>query len=116
MVFVTKFMVEAAEAGLGLKLPIAVILPTFPSLVSTMILGLGDFFLAGLLVIQLCKKYGRKSAIISVITIAIAFFVFEVYSLNYYPQPFPATLIVIAGWLPVALLKSKKEIIEKLWG
>jgi len=112
MVFVTKFMFEAAKAGLSLKLPVAVILPTFPSLVGTMILGLGDFFLTGLLAIQLCKKYDRKSAIISVITVAIAFFVFEVYSLNYYPQPFPATLIVIAGWLPVALLKSIKEIIE----
>jgi len=114
MVFITKFMVEAAEVGLGLELPIAVILPTFPSLVGTMILGLGDFFLAGLLAIQLCKKHGRESAIISVVTIAIAFFIFEIYSLNYYPQPFPASLIVTAGWLPVALFKSKQKIIEKL--
>ncbi|MEM3628879.1 MAG: hypothetical protein QXN95_00365 [Candidatus Bathyarchaeia archaeon] len=107
MVFVTKFMIEAAEVGLALKLPIALILPIFPSFKGLMMLGLGDLFLAGLLAIQLSKKFGKNSALISIITITLAFFLFECYSLNYYTQPFPATLIVIAGWLPVAILKGK---------
>jgi hypothetical protein len=109
LVFVTKSMIEAAKAGLELKLPIFVIIPTFP-VVGKIGLGLGDFFLAGLLSVQLLKKYGKKYATLSVVTISAAFFIFELYSFNYQPQWFPATLIVISGWLPIALWRSRYEI------
>ncbi|MBC7130250.1 hypothetical protein H5T51_03375 [Candidatus Bathyarchaeota archaeon] len=109
MVFVTGAMVEAAEAGVALKLPIVVSLPMLPAFSGFISLGLGDFFLAGLLSLQLLKKYGFKSALISASTVALAFFIFELYFLNYGPQYFPATLIVIMGWLPPALLSILKS-------
>lgn len=106
-VFVTGAMVEAAETGVTLQLPLVVATPIFPSTIGLIRLGLGDFFLAGLLSIQILKKYGRKPAILSAATIAAVFFVFEIYLLNYFHGYFPATLIVILGWLPVALWKIK---------
>jgi len=115
LVFVTKSMVEYAEVGLGLRMPIAIALPIIPLIVTEQgiwwtILGLGDFFFAGLLSIQTFKRYGKKTAILSAMAISVAFFIYEIYSLNYQPQPFPATLIIILGWLPPALWKSRHEI------
>lgn len=106
-VFVTGAMVEAAEAGVTLQLPVVVATPVFPSAIGLLRLGLGDFFLAGLLSIQTLKKYGRKPAILSAAAIAVVFFIFEIYLLNYFQGYFPATLIVILGWLPIALWKVK---------
>lgn len=109
-VFVTGVMVQAAETGVALKLPVVVAMPIFPPMdgvTGLLRLGLGDFFLAGLLSIQLLKKYGRKYAVLSAVTIAVAFFFFEIYLLNYLRGYFPATLIVIFGWLPIALLTVK---------
>lgn len=115
LVFVTKSMVEYAEVGIGLKLPVAIALPIIPLIVTEQgmwwtMLGLGDFFFAGLLSIQIFKRDGKKTAILSAMAIAVAFFIFEIYSLNYQPQPFPATLIIILGWLPFALWKSRHDI------
>ena len=115
LVFVTKSMVEYAEVGIGLKLPVAIALPIIPLIVTEQgmwwtMLGLGDFFFAGLLSIQIFKRDGKKTAILSAMAIAVAFFIFEIYSLNYQPQPFPATLIIILGWLPIALWKSRHDI------
>jgi len=115
LVFVTKSMVEYAEVGIGLRLPVAIALPIIPLIVteqgmSWTMLGLGDFFFAGLLAIQIFKRDGKKTAILSAMAIAVAFFIFEIYSLNYQPQPFPATLIIILGWLPIALWKSRHDI------
>jgi len=115
LVFVTKSMVEYAEVGIGLRLPVAIALPIIPLIVTEQgmwwtMLGLGDFFFAGLLSIQIFKRNGKKTAILSATAIAVAFFIFEIYSLNYQPQPFPATLIIILGWLPLALWKSRHDI------
>jgi hypothetical protein len=115
LVFVTKSMVEYAEVSIGLRLPVAIALPIIPLIVTKQgmwwtILGLGDFFFAGLLSIQIFKREGKKTAILSAIAIAVAFFIFEIYSLNYQSQPFPATLIIILGWLPLALWKSRHDI------
>ncbi len=115
LVFVTKSMVEYAEVGIGLRLPVAIVLPIIPLIVTEQgmwwtILGLGDFFFAGLLSIQIFKRDGKKTAILSAMAIAVAFFIFEIYSLNYQSQPFPATLIIILGWLPLALWKSRHDI------
>jgi hypothetical protein len=116
LVFVTTAMVEAARVGIGLRLPIAIILPIVPLNTTAqgdlmaMVLGLGDFFFAGLLSTQMFKKYGKKSAILSVLSIAVAFFIFEIFWLNSGPQAFPATLIIILGWLPIALWKSRRDI------
>ncbi len=115
LVFVTKSMVEYAEVGIGLRMPIAIALPIIPLIVTEQgiwwtILGLGDFFFAGLLSIQIFKRDGKKTAILSATAIAVAFFIYEIYSLNYQPQPFPATLIIISGWLPLALWKSRHDI------
>jgi len=114
LVFVTKSMVEYAEVGIGLKLPVAIRLPVIPLFVTEqgmeVTLGLGDFFFAGLLSIQIFKRNDKKTALLSATAIAIAFFIFEIYSLNNRPQPFPATLIIILGWLPVALWKNRHDI------
>ena len=124
MVFVTKYMVDFARTGLALRLPLAVILPLFPPVAGIdypFALGLGDFFLAGLLSIQMLKKYGKKSAVLSAITISIAFFLFEALylipaTLHNIEVFFPATIIVILGWLPIVLVNCMYGIKkEKLW-
>lgn len=104
-VFVTGAMVEAAETGVSLQLPVMVATPVFPSAIGVLRLGLGDFFLSGLLSIQTLKRYGKKPAVLSAAIIAVVFFMFEIYLLNYSQGYFPATLIVILGWLPVAIWK-----------
>jgi len=97
-VFGTKFMVVSSEKMIGLLLPTMVILPTFPS-EGWIILGLGDIFLSGLLVIQTTQKYGRKFGIVSTISIASFFLLLETILLNYIVRYFPATAMVICGWL-----------------
>lgn len=109
-VFITGAMAELAKTGVTLQLPVMVATPIFPSVAGVtglLRLGLGDFFLAGLLSIQILKKYGKKYAILSAATIAVTFFIFEIYLLNYFEGYFPATLIVILGWFPIALWKVK---------
>jgi hypothetical protein len=74
-----------------------------------MSLGLGDFFFAGLLGIQTLKKFGKKFAVLSVIAIAVSFFIFEAWILSYQQAAFPGTLIIMTGWLPVILLGMLKN-------
>ncbi len=98
-VFVTGFMGSAAVKFIDLQLPVLIQVSTFP-IDGVIFLGLGDIFLAGLLVIQTMQKYGRKVAILSAVTIGLGFFLFE--SAVFYSghdQPFPATLVVIGGWI-----------------
>ncbi|MCK4933608.1 hypothetical protein KAS06_02955, partial [Candidatus Bathyarchaeota archaeon] len=78
----TKFMGQAAEKVMGLQLPVAIQVPTFP-IEGEVILGLGDLFLAGLLSIQISKKYNRRAGVISAISIGIAFFIFEVLAIYF---------------------------------
>ena len=109
LVLFTGTMVSAARTVSALKLPILVSLPTVPTIQFRgyelyMSLGLGDFFFAGLLAIQTIKRYGRKTAVIALIAMAISFFIYETYLLNFEVQAFPGTLMIICGWLPVVAI------------
>lgn len=112
LVLVTGAMVEAADITRGLNLPVVVMVPIIPLIATEsgglgmMALGLGDFFFAGLLAIQSFKKYGKRFAILSVIAMAVSFFVFEAFILTFRFGPFPGTLMIISGWLPLVLLKN----------
>jgi hypothetical protein len=87
---------------------------------------LGDFFFAGILSSQTLKRFGKKTAVASLLTICISFAIFELILLN--PdlakalpvQALPATLPILLGWLPVALVKmyadKKKPKQEKTAG
>jgi hypothetical protein len=99
-VLITGYIVESAAILVGeLQLPVVIIVPTFPSEGLFIVLGLGDIFLAGLLSIQTARKYGKKFGLASIVAIATVFLVLNTVLLNYYPQAFPATILVISGWL-----------------
>jgi hypothetical protein len=98
-VSITGFMVGASEKMLGLGLPIMVILPTIPLSEHLIGLGLGDFFLAGLLCIQTTKKYGKKLGVLSALSISLTFFAIQSILLTYAPNAYPATVFIVAGWL-----------------
>lgn len=112
LVMFTGTMVSAARHVSGLRLPMLISVPTVPAILTKwgwlyMSLGLGDFFFAGLIGLQTLKKFGRRFAVLSVAAMAISFFVFEVLMLNYGLTAFPGTLMIICGWLPLALLKMR---------
>ena len=98
-VLVTGFMVDSAQKALELKLPVGVMLPTFPLMDGITFLGLGDIFFLGLLGIQNTQKYGKKFGLASTATMALVFFLFQTYMLNSDTQNFPATVFIISGWL-----------------
>lgn len=100
-VFGTGLMGASAGKLLDLKLPIMILVPTFPYQASGLLgLGLGDIFLTGLLAIQTSRKYGRRAGVISAVAVGVAFFVFELTVFSYqYSGFFPATLVVVGGWL-----------------
>jgi hypothetical protein len=111
LVLVTGTMIEAAEAARGLSLPVMVSLPLLPLIVTgngllMLSLGLGDFFFAGLLGVQTFKRYGKRFAILTMLGMAVSFFVFEVFLLNYIHGAFPGTLMIISGWAPLVILKE----------
>jgi presenilin-like A22 family membrane protease len=98
-VFGTGFMGEAAGKAVALQLPVLVQVPTFPR-EGGIGLGLGDIFLGGLLSIQAMQKYDRKAGLVSALLLGLAFFVFEMLLFYYeFARFFPATLVVVAGWL-----------------
>src|SRR3990170_5476678 len=73
LVLFTGVMVTAATHVAGLGLPVLISLPTVPLVISEqgiryLSLGLGDFFFAGTLATQTFKKFGRKAAAISALT------------------------------------------------
>lgn len=110
LVLVTRTMVSAATHVSGLRLPILVILPTFPQITTElgvlyMSLGLGDFFFAGLIAVQTYRKFGKNTAVLSAAAMAASFFMFEAFILNFEVRAFPGTLMIICGWLPIVLLK-----------
>jgi len=45
------------------------------------------------------QKYGRKFAFASIVSIAIVFLLLQTILLNTGVQSFPATVLVISGWL-----------------
>ncbi|MCX8170778.1 MAG: hypothetical protein N3E47_02220 [Candidatus Bathyarchaeota archaeon] len=93
-VFWTGHMVEAAYKMEALKLPV-----TISSHLAR--LGLGDVFLSGLLSAQTATKYGFKTGLITAATISVSLFIFEILILNSLVDysVFPATIIVLLGWL-----------------
>lgn len=92
------YMGELARKTLALSLPVLAVLPTFPAK-GMMVLGLGDIFLSGLLSLQTVLKRGRGIGILTVATISIAIFVFEILLFNgVYTGYFPATVVVMLGW------------------
>ncbi|MEM2342306.1 MAG: hypothetical protein QXX94_05930 [Candidatus Bathyarchaeia archaeon] len=99
-VFLTTHMIEAANKMITLRLPVAMILPTFP-LMGYMVLGLGDVFLSGLLSTQAAYKYGRRAGFLIAASISLALFIFEalIFNLEIELRGFPATIIVLLGCL-----------------
>jgi hypothetical protein len=116
LVWVTGAMVQAANAVSGLGLPVLVAFPTIPFLTAEsgillLRLGLGDFFFSGILTTQTMKKFGMKTAVLSLVTICVSFGLFELFLLNkelfdLLPvKALPATLPILVGWLPVVAVK-----------
>jgi hypothetical protein len=106
LVLFTGVMVTAAKQVSGLGLPVLISLPTLPLVITErglqyMSLGLGDFFFAGILATQTYKKFGKRTAFLSTLTISLSFAIFETFLLNYRWGAFPGTLMIICGWLPV---------------
>lgn len=117
LVIGTGTMVDAAQTFTGLGLPVLVYLPNIPFVTTTTGaillrgLGLGDFFFAGILAIQTYKKFGKKTAAISIIAMAVAFGLWEafLYDILVLLEPivgreiggFPGTLMIICGWAPI---------------
>ena len=97
-VLVTRFTVVSAEKALELGLPIGIILPTFPYKGWTF-LGLGDVLLLGLLSIQTTRKHGRKFGLASIVSMTVSFLLLQTILLNAGVESFPATVLVISGWL-----------------
>jgi len=97
-VLITRHMVISGEKAIALGLPVAIILPMFPYK-GWVLLGLGDVFLFGLLSIQTTRKYGRKFGLVSIASVAIVFLLLQTILFNYDVESFPATVLVISGWL-----------------
>jgi len=127
LVIGTGTMVTAARQFTGLGLPVLVYVPNVPFIYSpegillNRGLGLGDFFFAGILAVQTYNKFGRKTALISAVAMAVAFGIWEAYlgEILRFLEPimgreiggFPGTLMIISGWIPVVaykLLTAKK--------
>ena len=98
-VLITGHMVTSGEKAITLGLPVGIILPTFPSTGLLTFLGLGDVFLFGLLSIQTTRKYGRNFGLASIVSITVVFLLLQTILLNYTDKGFPATVLVISGWL-----------------
>jgi hypothetical protein len=119
-------MVTAARAFTGLGLPSLVYLPNIPIIlkegsIGLRGLGLGDFFFAGILVVQTFNKFGKKTAVISALAIAVAFGIWEAFLPDIFAHfnlgGFPATTCIISGWLPVVAwkwlsIRSKKDVAQ----
>ncbi|MDR2707517.1 MAG: hypothetical protein LBB87_02055 [Nitrososphaerota archaeon] len=119
-------MVVAAETLTGLGLPVVIYLPNIPLHLSTVGdiafrgLGLGDFFFAGILAIQTFNKFGKKYAYAVVASIVLSFGLWEIFLMDllafFNLGGFPATVFIITGWIPVAIIgtlmhKKQKEIV-----
>ncbi|MBS7606527.1 MAG: hypothetical protein QW502_02230 [Candidatus Bathyarchaeia archaeon] len=118
-VFLTTHMIEAAFKMIALRLPVAIILPTFPSVGYMMSLGLGDIFLSGLLSTQAANRYGRKTGLLIAASISAALFIFEILAFNLkleFEGGFPATIIVLLGcFLGLGISILQKRISERKW-
>ena len=114
LVLFTGTMVSAANKARSLNLPVLVTLQTFPAIMQNgqllyMSLGLGDFFFAGLLAVQSLKEFGKRFAALSAVGMAVSFLIFEAFLLSFLPIPFPGTVMIITGWLPLIVWKKLKH-------
>ncbi|MDR0374037.1 MAG: hypothetical protein LBI79_10940 [Nitrososphaerota archaeon] len=108
-------MVTAAKTFTGLGLPVLVYLPKIPialneaGLMAYSGLGLGDYFFAGILAAQTYNKFGKKTAIVSVVAMALAFGIWEMFlpeiTMFFNIEGFPATVCIISGWIPIVAYK-----------
>ncbi|PVX25811.1 MAG: hypothetical protein CW716_07290 [Candidatus Bathyarchaeum sp.] len=105
-VLITGHMGDAFDTAKALGLPAFIKLPMFPTTGLTY-LGLGDLFLFGLLCIQSTRKYGRNFGLKSTLLMAVVYLLLQTVLLNYYPleNGFPATVLVISGWLVALAVK-----------
>ncbi len=97
-VFLTGFMVESGKKMMELQLPVLITVPAFPAR-GYAGLGLGDIFLSALLTIQIAEKYGKKWGFASIAAIGVIFLLFWTAIINFGLEFFPATVLVICGWL-----------------
>jgi len=109
LVLVTGSMVSAAKSVSGLRLPVLISLPIMPLILTEkglqyMSLGLGDFFFAGLLIVQTQRKFGRAFGVLAAVAMAMSFAIFEIYLLYYNVVAFPGTLMLMCGWIPIAAI------------
>lgn len=115
LVLVTGAMIKAAEQTVSLKLPVVVWVPVVPPIIvngqwQLTGLGLGDFFFAGLLAVQTWKKFGEKTTLISAVGMAASFFLFYTFLIiPYRIEYFPATLMIVCGWIPVAAVSIARK-------
>jgi hypothetical protein len=130
LVIGTPAMLSAANSFTGLGLPVLVYLPIIPLIRSVPHainffgfapagLGLGDFFFAGVLAVQTFNKFGKKTAFIAAIGMAVAFGIWEAFLpdiinglkpiLGRDIGGFPGTLMIISGWAPIIAWKVLSE-------
>jgi hypothetical protein len=127
LVIGTPAMLTAANTFTGLGLPVLVYLPQIPlettaQGIAFRGLGLGDFFFAGVLAVQTFKKFGKRTAFISIAAMAVAFGIWEAFlrDIITWLTPilgrdiggFPGTLMIISGWVPIVawkLLTTRKK-------
>ncbi len=121
LVIGTGTMVQAATQFTGLGLPVLVYIPNVPFIhnsageLLSRGLGLGDFFFAGVLAVQTFNKFGKRTAIVSIVAMAVAFGIWEAFLpdiikglipiLGRNIQGFPGTLMIICGWAPIIAWK-----------
>jgi len=108
-------MVTAANTFTGLGIPSMVFLPNIPLVINeagTFLfrgLGLGDFFFAGVLAVQTFNKFGKKTALVSIAAMSVAFGIWVLFLPDIKVLidigGFPATVCIISGWIPVAIYK-----------
>ena len=116
LVLVTGFMIQAATHVAGLGLPVLIQLPLIPPFtiageIQHISLGLGDFFFAGTLATQTYKKFDKRTGIISAVAMTVSFGIFEAALLSTDFGPFPGTVMIILGWIPIVAWKllSKRK-------
>lgn len=124
LVIGTPAMVTAASSFTSLGLPVLVWLPNVPLITQSGSilfrgLGLGDFFFAGVLTVQTYNKFGKKTAFVAAIAIAVAFGIWEAFLqdiingltpiLGRNIGGFPATVCILSGWAPVIAIKLLSE-------
>ena len=85
---------------MALQLPVLIQVPTFP-IQGAILLGLGDIFLTGLMALQTSSRYGKRAGVVTAIATGFAFLLFEIalFTAQELVRFFPATVVVILGWL-----------------